>query len=152
MKLVTNRIVKWFASLGFTLRRAYLKISTVKPSILIVAAVVTAFSLFLMAGGVYDILEKPLSAISWGSGILFFYPNLQGQFLNESIGVMISYAIGAVGILLMYQSTKYAYKPRQAYMMLLSGVVLILIAYFYTESMVFTKLFPPQQKQTTSSA
>jgi len=150
MKLVTNRIVKWFASLGFTLRRGYWKILTVKPSIFIVAAVVTAFSLFLLAGGVYDILEKPLSAISWGTGILFFYPNLQGQFLNESIGVMISYAIGATGILLMYQSTKYAYKPRQAYMMLLSGVVLILIAYFYTESMVFTKLFPPSA--TTSSS
>jgi len=91
-----------------------------------------------------------LSAISWGTGILFFYPNLQGQFLNESIGVMVAYAIGAVGLLLMYQSTKYAYKPRQAFMMLLSGIVLILIAYFYTESMVFTKLFPPSQTQTTT--
>jgi len=148
---VTNRVVKWFTSVGFTLRRAYWKILTVKPSIFILAAIVTAFSLFLLAGGVYDILEKPLSAISWGTGILFFYPNLQGQFLNESIGVMVAYAIGAVGLLLMYQSTKYAYKPRQAYMMLLSGVVLILIAYFYTESMVFTKLFPPQQTQTTTS-
>jgi len=144
---LTNRIVKWFASLGFTLRRAYWKILTVKPSIFIVAAVVTAFSLFLLAGGVYDILEKPMSAISWGTGILFFYPNLQGQFLNESVGVMVSYAIGATGILLMYQSTKYAYKPRQAFMMLLSGIVLILFAYIYAESMVFTKLFPPQQQQ-----
>jgi len=49
--------------------------------------------------------------------------------------------------LLMYQSTKYVYKPRQAFMMLLSGVVLMLIAYIYIENSIFSKLFPriPQQ-------
>jgi len=144
---VTNRIVKRFTSLGFTLRRAYGKITTAKPSVFIIAAIVTAFSLFLLAGGVYDILEQPLTVIPWGRGVLFFYPDLHGQILPESVGVMIAYAIGVAGILLMYQSTKYAYKPRQAFMMLLSGIVLILIAYIYIESSIFSKLFPrvPQQ-------
>jgi len=140
MEPVTNRIVKWFTSLGFTLRRAYWKISTAKPSIFIVAAIVTAFSLFLLAGGIYDILEQPLSAISIGGRVLFFYPYLQAQVVIESVGVMVAYAMGATGILLMYQSTKYAYKPRQAFMMLLSGVVLILIAYIFIENLVFGKL------------
>jgi len=145
MRLVMNRIAKWFASLGFTLHRAYWKISTAKPSIFIVAAIVTAFSLFLLAGGVYDILEQPLTAIPYGRTVLFFYPyTLQAQAVIESVGVMITYAIGIAGILLMYQSTKYAYKPRQAFMMLLSGVILILIAYIYIESLVFSKLFPPE--------
>jgi len=140
MKLVTNRIVKWFTSLGFTLRRTYLKILTFKPSIFIIAAIVTAFSLFLLAGGIYDILEQPLSAIFFSGRVLFFYPYLQAQVIVESIGVMIAYAMGVAGILLMYQSTKYAYKPRQAFMMLLSGVVLILFAYIYIENLVFAKL------------
>lgn len=151
MKPLTNRIVKWFASLGFTLRRAYWKILTAKPSVFIVAAIVTSFSVFLLAGGIYDILEKPLAAIPYGSRVLFFYPyTLQAQAVIESVGVMVSYAMGAVGILLMYQSTKYAYKPRQAFMMLLSGVILILIAYFYIESLVFSKLFPPEQTSSSS--
>jgi len=151
MKPVTNRIVKWFASLGFTLRRAYWKISTAKPSIFIVAAIVTASSLFLLAGGIYDVLEQPLAAIPYGRRVLFFYPyTLQAQAVIESVGVMISYAMGVVGILLMYQSTKYAYKPRQAFMMLLSGVVLILIAYIYIESLVFSKLFPPTQQEASA--
>jgi len=145
---VTNRIAKWFASFGFTMRKAYWKIITAKPSIFIVAAIVTAFSLFLLAGGIYDILEQPLSAIPWGSNIIFFYPyTLQAQAVIESVGVMIAYAMGVAGILIMYQSTKYAYKPRQAFMMLLSGVVLILIAYIYIEGLVFSKLFPPQAQQ-----
>jgi len=151
MKPVTHRITKWFASLGFSLRKAYWKILTAKPSIFIVAAIVTAFSLFLLAGGVYDILEQPLSAIPWGRSVLFFYPyTLQAQAVIESLGIMFAYAMGVAGILLMYQSTKYAYKPRQAFMMLLSGVVLILIAYIYVESIVFSKLFPPAQQQASS--
>jgi len=145
MKLLTNRILKWFASLGFTLRRTFWKISTAKPSILLVAIVVTGFSLFLLAGGVYDILEQPLAAIPFGRRVLFFYPyTLHAQAVVESLGVMISYAIGVAGIIIMYQSTKYAYKPRQAFMMLLTGVVLIIIAYIYIENLVFSKLFPPQ--------
>jgi len=150
MALVTNRLEKWFASLGFTLRKAYWKILTAKPSIFIIAAIITAFSLFLLAGGVYDILEQPLTAIPFGRSVLFFYPyTLQAQAIIESVGVMIAYAMGVAGILLMYQSTQYAYKPRQAFMMLLTGVVLILVAYIYIESLVFQKLFPPQQTSTS---
>jgi len=148
---VTHRIEKWFTSLGFALRKAYWKILTAKPSIFVVAILVVAFSVFLLAGGVYDILEKPLSVIPFGRSVLFFYPyTLQAQAVYESVGVMVTYSLGVAGILLMYQSTKYAYKPRQAFMMLLSGVVLILIAYIYVESLVFTKLFPPQQQQAGS--
>jgi hypothetical protein len=144
-------IGKRLTSLGFTLRKAYQRISTVKPSTLIVASIITAFSSFLLAGGVYDILEQPLAAIPYGRTILFYYPyTLAAQAVIESIGVMIAYGMGVIGLLLMYQSTKYAYKPRQAFMLLLSGVALILIAYIYIESLVFQKLNPPQQ-QTTSS-
>jgi len=141
---VTNRIEKWLTSLGFALRKAYWKILTAKPSIFVVAILVVAFSVFLLAGGIYDILEQPLAVIPFGRRVLFFYPyTLQAQAVIESFGVMIIYTMGVAGILLMYQSTKYAYKPRQAFMMLLSGVVLILIAYIYIENLIFSKLFPP---------
>jgi len=140
--------MKWFTSLGFTLRRAYWKISTAKPSIFIFAAIVTAFSLFLLAGGVYDITERVMPVIPFGTRVLFFYPyTLQAQAGVESVGVMIAYAMGVAGILVMYQSTKYAYKPRQAFMMLLSGIVLTLIAYIYIENLVFSKLFPLPAQQ-----
>jgi len=143
---LTKRIGRWLASLGFTIRRTYWKISTVKPSVVVVATTVVALALFLLAGGVYDILEQPLAAIPFGRKVLFFYPyTLQAQAVIESVGIMVVYAMGVAGVLLMYQSTKYAYKPRQAFMMLLSGVVLVLIAYIYLENLVFSKLFPPQQ-------
>jgi hypothetical protein len=136
-----TRVEKWFTSFGFAVRKAYWKIVTVKPSVFIVAISVVAVSLFLLGGGVYDFIEQPLPAYSYGQTILFYYPfTLQGQAIIESIGVMIAYAMGFAGMLLTYQSTKYAYKPRQAYMMLLIGVVLIVIAYFYVEGLVSSKL------------
>ncbi len=143
---MSRKVEKRVTSFGFTLRKAYQRISTVKPSILLIASIITAFSLFLLAGGVYTILEQPLAAIPYGRTILFYYPStLSAQVGIETIGVMIAYGMGVIGMLLMYQSTKYAYKPRQAFMLLISGVALILIAYIYIESLVFQKLtFQPQ--------
>jgi hypothetical protein len=134
------KIGEWVASLSFTLRKTYRKIATAKPSILIIAILVVAVSVFLLGGGIYDLLVQPLSVIPYGGGVIFFYPGLNYQVVYESIGVMIVYAIGAGGMLLLYQSTKYAYKPRQAFMILLVGVVLVLVAYFYFENLLSSKL------------
>lgn len=138
---LTRQIKKRFASLGFWLRKTYWKLVTAKPSIFAVAIILAAFSIFLLGGGVYDILEKPLIAIPIGSRVLFFYPySVHEQSVLESLFVMISYVLGVAGVLAIYQSTKYAYKPRQAFIMLLSGVVLILLAYFYIENLILSKL------------
>ena len=139
---MTNRIKKRFTSLGFRLRKTYWKLVTAKPSIFLVAVIAAAFSIFLLGGGVYDILEQPLAAIPISSTrILFFYPyTVHEQSVLESLFVMISYGLGIAGVLVMYQSTKYAYKPRQAFIMLLCGAVLLILAYFYIENLIFTKL------------
>ena len=137
---MTSRIEKWFTSLGFSLRRSFKKIITAKPSVFMIAILIVALSVFLLGGGIYDLLVHPLSVIPYGSGVLFFYPGLQQQVVVESIGVMMTYAMGVAGILLMYQSTKYAYNPRQAFMTLLVGVILIIIAYFIFENLVSSKM------------
>lgn len=130
-----------FTSLGYTLRKAYQKITTAKPSVFIVAAIIAGLSIFFLGGGVYDILEKPLIGIPVGRNILFFYPGtVQEQTLLESFFVMISYFFGLVGLLLVYQSTKYAYKPRQAFILLLMGAMFIIIAYFNIENLIYARL------------
>jgi len=130
-----------FTSLGFTLRRTYRKISTAKPSVLVVAIFLMALSIFILGGGVYDLLQGPFLAIPFGTRLLYYFPGtLQDQFGLESFVVMTSYLVGVIGILLMYQSTKYAYKPRQAFILLLVGAVLILIAYVNIENLILAKL------------
>ena len=116
------------------LQRAYWKIVTAKPSLLIFAVAIIAASIFMLGGGVYDILEKPFFAFFIEGRFIGVYPySLNEQLLAESIFVMLVYAIGAGGILLTYQSTKYAYRPRQAFMFLLIGIVFIIVAYICVE-------------------
>jgi len=105
------------------------------------AIIITAVSIFFLGGGIYDILEKPLIGIPLGTSILFFYPgSVYEQTILDSLFVMISYFFGVLGLLLVYQSTKYAYKPRQAFMLLLLGALFILIAYFNVENLIHAKL------------
>ena len=132
---MTRRVKRNLASLSYMLQKAYWKIVTAKPSVLIFAVVIVAASIFLLGGGVYDLLEKPYFAIFLESGrFIGVYPySLNEQLLAESIFVMLIYAIGAGGFLLTYQSTKYAYRPLQAFMFLLIGVVFIIVAYICAE-------------------
>jgi len=53
---------------------------------------------------------------------------------------MILYALGALGLLLIYQSTKYIRNPRQVSSILRIGVALILIAFVAVEAILYWKL------------
>jgi len=128
-------------SLGYTARRTYRKITTAKPSIFLTAVIVAGASIFLLGGGIYDIIEQPLLGIPVGQKILFFYPgSLSQQTILDSMFAMISYLFGVIGILAMYQSTKYAYRPRQAFMLLVVGAMFFLLAYFLMENLIYAKL------------
>ena len=126
---------KQISSLSFSLQKTYEKIITTKPSLLIVGAFAVAVSLFLFAGGIYNILIQPIVAIVGAGGrIISFYPyGITEQLLLESVIIMVFYAMGFTGFLIAYRSTKYAYSPRQAYRFLLVGCVLLLISYVLVE-------------------
>jgi len=134
-------IKRRISSMAFFVQKAYWKVVTAKPSVFLIAIMVVAASIFLLGGGIYDILEKPLVAIiATGGRIIVFYPYaLNAQFLMESIIIMTIYAIGVVGFLLTYQSTKYAYRPRQAFMLLLMGCVLVVTSYIFIERFLMAR-------------
>ncbi|MEM2935719.1 MAG: hypothetical protein QW231_00900 [Candidatus Bathyarchaeia archaeon] len=138
-----RRIRRWFSSIPFYTQKAYQKMMTVKPSLLLIAVATIALSIFLLGGGVYDILEKPYAILPQTRGFIVFYPyDLGQQFLNESITLMLLYFIGVIGFLLMYQSTQYAYKPRQAFILLLIGGALVALTYLGCEISLRSKIYP----------
>ena len=139
-----SRIRRKLASLGFYIRRYYGRIVTAKPSMLVIAVVAVAFSIFLLGGGVYNILEKSPMAFPLRERWIFYYPyTVHEQFVLDSLIAMLLYVLGATGLWLTYQSTKYAYKPRQAFIFLLIGATLIVIAYLYIEYVIWLKLSAP---------
>lgn len=137
---MSKKVKRQVSSMSYSLTRLYKKVATTKPSSLVLSAIAIAVAVFLFGGGLYDIIMKPYTAIYYGGRFYLLYPELGSQFIFDSIVSMILYALGIVGVISMYQSTKYAYNPRQAYMMFLMGISLILIAYIYLEVTIQLKI------------
>ncbi len=133
---MANKAKKTVSSMSYSMRRLQRRISTIKPSNFVLAGIAIAFAVFLFGGGLYSIIVKPYPAVYYGGRFLFVYPQLIEQFISDSLIAMILYTMGIVGLATMYQSTKYAYKPRQAYLMFLVGVALLIIAYVSVEAIM----------------
>lgn len=137
---MAKKFKKQASSTSFSLRRWFDKISNTKPSSLTISITVIGYALFIFGGGLFTIISSPLpSYYIEGTGFLFIYPELSQQFISDTIIAVMLYAIGFIGLLTIYQSTKYAYKPRQAYMMLIIGVALLLLAYIFLEAAILIK-------------
>ena len=130
---MSRTVKKKVSSMSYSLNRLYRKISTMKPSTFILSIITIAIAIFLFGGGVYNLTVKPYSAIYSQGRFILVDPRLSEQFIADSIAATILYSLGTVGLIVIYQSTKYAYKPRQAYMMFVVGTLLLLLAYIFLE-------------------
>ena len=137
---MSRKVKKQASSMSFSLSRWFSKISTAKPSALITSIIVIASAVFLFGGGLYTIIIRPLPSAYYNNRFYFLYPDLGAQFVSDTVIATMLYAMGFVGLLAIYQSTKYAYKPRQAYMMLAVGVALMFLAYIFLEDSIQIKL------------
>jgi hypothetical protein len=109
-------------------------------TILFIAAV--ALATFFLAGGIYDLLEKPVSLLPRASqqGWTFIYPGgLGGQTLNESLLSGILYLIGLSGLYMLFRSTRFAYRPRNAYILLIIGFVVTIVVIYYSGQLLAQK-------------
>jgi len=107
---------------------------------MVLAILAIGAAVFLFGGGLYDIIMRPLPAVYYGGRFIFLYPQLSEQFITDSIIAFTLYSFGIIGLVTMYKSTKYHFKPRQAYMMLIIGVTLLFLAYIFLEVTIQVKL------------
>lgn len=133
---MANKAKRNISSMPYSLQKFYRRISTVKPSNLVLAGVAIAFAVFLFGGGLYSLIVKPYPAVYYGGRFLFIYPQLSEQFISDSVIAMVLFSLGIIGMAFIYQSTKYVYKPRQAYMLFLVGVALFILAYISIEAVM----------------
>ena len=137
---MSHKVKREISSMSFTMNKFYRRISNIRPSAMILSILAMAFAVFLFGGGLYDIIMKPYPAVYYGGRFIFLYPDLSMQFISDSIEAMMLFTLGVIGLVAVYQSTKYAYKPRQAYMLFLVGVVLLFLTYILLEATVQLKI------------
>jgi hypothetical protein len=137
---MSSSVKRGILSLSFSLNKLYRAITTAKPSSLVISVISVSIAVFLFGGGLYDLIMKPLPAVYYGGRFLILYPQLTEQFIGDSIVAMTVYALGIIGMIAVYQSSRYVYKPRQAYMLLLIGFVFVFLAYMFLEQTIRIKL------------
>lgn len=124
------------SSLSYSFQKIYRRISTFKPSNVVLAIIAMSIAVFLFGGGLYLIIMKPYPAVYYGGRFLFIYPQLTEQWVTDGLVAMTLFALGVIGSIFMYQSTKYAYNPRQAHLMFMVGAALLIIAYISIEAVM----------------
>lgn len=144
---MSNKVKKTASTMSFSLSRWFRKISTAQPSSILISIIVIAYAIFLLGGGLFSLITQPPYYAYISNNFYFIWSRmLQGssalgeQFVSETLISNALYAMGFVGLFAIYQSTKYAYKPRQAYMMLVIGVTLLLLAYIFLEYAIDVKV------------
>ncbi len=98
------------------------------------------FIIFILGGGVYDIINTPASTVSTSSGTYSSISPYSGeQTINESIVAMFLYASGFFGLYLVYQSTQVLYDKSKANLNLMVGLGLALIGVAGGYLLIFLK-------------
>jgi hypothetical protein len=140
---MSRKIKKSSSSVSFSLSRWFRRLSTNAPSTFLITVVGISYTVFLLGGGLYTLIGPDAAAHQpsayYNGRFYFLYPDISHQFISDTIISAVLYALGFVGLLVIYQSTKSAYKPRQAYMMLVIGVTFLLLAYIFLEGSIGIK-------------
>ena len=136
---MSGKIKKRSEDMSFSLSRWFRKATTNAPAITVITVLGLVYVIFLFGGGLFTLIEKPLPSYYSGSTFYFLYPDISNQFLGDTIISVFLYAMGFIGLLAIYQSTKNAYKPRQAYMLLIVGVTFVALSYLFLESAINIK-------------
>lgn len=144
LRRATWRTKRRFDNMAYRLRLVRVpEAGGYKPSWFVIFIVVIGLATFFLAGGIYDLLEKPVSLLPRASqeGWTFIYPGgLGGQTLNESILSAILYLIGLSGLYMLFRSTRFAYRPRNAYILLIAGFVTTMIVVYYAGEILAQKV------------
>ncbi|MGQ4833288.1 MAG: hypothetical protein ACP6IS_05285 [Candidatus Asgardarchaeia archaeon] len=121
-----------------------------KPSLSFLSILLVIFSLFLLGGGVFTITNVgepwfiPLGQSIKTKGLTFIYiGTLNSQLVLEGFIASFFYALGFLGFMLIYESSKHAknvYRGGYAEKLLIIGIVLVFVSYILLQWLLITKL------------
>jgi len=128
------------SSMSFSLNKWFKKIVTTYPTALIIIVIIIGYAVFLFGGGLFTVVNKVPPSMYYENKFYFLYPGISDQFIADTAISVMLYLMGFAGLLTIYRSTKSANKPRQAYMLLIAGISLVLLSYIFLESAISIKI------------
>jgi hypothetical protein len=135
------RLERAFGNLGYSLRIFRGSGARRKPSTSVLAILVVSVVGFILAGGIYDLTNSPISLLPTSTGYSVLIKGTLGQqTLNESLIAAFLYMLGLVGLYMLLRSTRFAYRPRNAYLLLILGTLTVLLVVFYSNALITQKI------------
>ena len=135
------KLQRALGNLGYSLRIFRAPTTRRKPSTTVLLVLILGFIGFILAGGIYDILERPISLLPTPSGYSVLIKGTLGQqTLNESLIAAFLYMLGLGGLYMLLRSTRFAYRPRNAYLLLILGTITVLMVVFYSNALITQKI------------
>jgi hypothetical protein len=135
------KLQRALGNLGYSLRIFRGPTTRRKPSTTVLLILILGFVGFILAGGIYDILERPISLLPTTSGYSVLIKGTLGQqTLNESLIAAFLYMLGLGGLYMLLRSTRFAYRPRNAYLLLILGTITVLMVVFYSNALITQKI------------
>jgi hypothetical protein len=90
---------------------------------------VVLFCLFILGGGIYNILEDPPSIIPLQTGYSSLHPYLNEQTSTEGFVIMLINGFIITGFYMTYRSSQVAYNRTAANRWLMAGIALIILGF-----------------------
>ncbi len=105
----------------------------------VLIAILVIIAIFIFGGGVYDIMEKPISVLPTPQNPYFYYSGITEQTFTESQLFIVFLIMGVAGGFIAYRSTRHVYRPREAQMILVIGLALMMVAFLGVENIMTRK-------------
>lgn len=121
------------------LQKIYTRLASYHPSRSIIALIIAGVSIFLIGGGVYDLFMNPVFMLPFGVSRKIY--GIHTQTVIESIGVMMLYTLGFIGLILIYYSTRYLHNERYAFILLGVGAAMLLASIIVVEQFILQILY-----------
>lgn len=116
---------------------------SIKLSTNVISILVVTITILLLAGGIYNLTEagrgRLTTVLPSPSNPVFYYPGMGDQTINESAYFMIFLIMGISGGYVIFRSSRHAYRPREARMLLFIGIALMIIAIVGPETILSRK-------------
>ncbi|MBN1329560.1 MAG: hypothetical protein JXA54_08815 [Candidatus Heimdallarchaeota archaeon] len=125
----------------YQLRQVRLSAPTSIPIQLIIAVVFIGL-FFIYIGGFYDLAQDPVPAFGQdndGNPVVII-SSLNHQYLVEGIAAGFLMFIGAGGFFMIHYSTQYAYSPKNATILLVMGMGIVVVCWIAVTFMLRQKI------------
>jgi len=97
------------------------------------------FLFFLMAGGVYMLIQNPIAVGSENGNAIYFYPDINDSFIIEGFIAAALLFMGGFGGVLLYQASIQSMNRSFAMKILMIGLILSIVSFMILQYIIHLK-------------